>query len=582
MPVAYDTIKTDVLVVGGGGAGCRAALEADMSGADVILAVKGAFASIGVRGSGSTAGGVSDRGGVQLPGIPGIQGFDAKGAPPMDVESDYANIIQVGLGMTDRKLARIMAEQGYEIMRPLLEDWSREIIPRQWGMKSHGIPIMFGLTRMLRKSSVKVMEHTMITRLLKEEGRTVGAVALDEYTGAVSVIEAGAVILCTGGKSGLFKHSTAAPCATGDGHAMAFRAGAQQMNVEFKQVFPGVIYPTINHFSAWFFVPYVKIYNALGEEYIHKYLPEGITLEEVYRQRASHGPFSARDSASRYFDVATVIETKEGRANEHDALCVDLTDPRVVDPLDKVRHDYFYYRGIRYLEEPIQFNICFHCSNGGIRLDENAQSTVPGLYAAGECASGPHGANRMAGHMLGATQVFGAIAGRHSAEATVGKTLPEPSESTIKQAVDEIERLRAMREEEKPQQVKKDLQKLAWDNMLVHINENTLNLAISGIEDIRDNRLNNLKIENTDDFIDALELNNLVLVGEILARATQLRKESRGDLYRGDYPERDDENWNRVITIDNKRGEVAMGTEVIDPDWPVSERKGDMLGIRWG
>lgn len=579
MAQSLNTLQTEVLVVGGGGAACRAALEADMAGADTVLAVKGAFASIGVRGSGSTAGGVSDRGGVQFPGLAGIQGFEPGGVP-IKVQQDYANIIQLGLGMTDPKLARIMAEQSYDIMMPLVEDWSREVIPRQWGMKSHGIPIMFGLTRMLRKSKVKIMEHTMVTHLLKEDDRIAGAVAVDEYSGEVTVIKAGAVFLGTGGMAGLFKHTTAAPECTGDGHAMGFRAGAQLMNVEFKQVFPGVIYPTINHFSAWWFVPYVKIYNALGEEYIERYLPEGITLEMVYQQRGSHGPFSARDSASRYFDVATVIETKEGRANEHDALYVDLTDPRVKDPLAKPRRDYFYYRGVRYLEEPIQFNICFHCSNGGIRLDENGMSTVPGLYAAGECASGPHGANRLAGHMLGATQVFGAIAGRHAAQNTKGRRSPQLRSSSIQEALDEIQRFRSKREGEKPSQVIKDLKKLAWDNMLVHINEQTLDLALKGIADIRDSRLKNLKVENTDDLIEALELNNLVVVGEILARTTQMRKESRGDLYREDYPERDDINWLKVITVDNKDGEILLGAEVIDPDW--SDREGDMQGYRWG
>ena len=579
MTQSYNTLKTEVLVVGGGGVACRAALEADKYGADTILAVKGAFASIGVRGSGSTAGGVSDRGGVQYPGLAGIQGFDPGGIP-IKIEQDYENIIQLGLGMTDPKLARIMAEQSNDILAPLVHDWSCEIIPRQWGMKSHGIPIMFGLTRMLRKSRVKIMEHTMVTHLLKQDERIAGAVAVDEYTGEVMVIKAGAVILGTGGMAGLFKHTTAAPECTGDGHAMGFRAGAQQMNVEFKQVFPGVIYPTFNHFSVWWFVPYVKIYNAVGEEYLEKYLPEGITLEMVYQQRGSHGPFSARDSASRYFDMATVIETKEGRANENDALYVDLTDPRVKDPLPRPRRDYFYYRGIRYLEEPIQFNICFHCSNGGIRLNENGMSTVPGLYAAGECASGPHGANRLAGHMLGATQVFGAIGGRHAAQRTKGKKTPDLRPETTRESLDEIDRFRSMQGTEKPHKVLMDLKTLAWDNMLVHINEQTLHTALNGIIDIRDNRLNNLKVKNTDDLIKTLELNNLILVGEILSRSTQMRKESRGDLYREDYPDRDDTDWLKVITVDNENGRITLGTEAIDPNW--SDRKGDMKGYRWG
>jgi succinate dehydrogenase/fumarate reductase flavoprotein subunit len=577
---AYQTIKTDVLVVGAGGAACRAALEASWSGAKVILAVKGTIGAIGVRGAGSTAGGVSDRGGVQFPGMPGLQDFDPKGAKPHSPAKDFANIIQLGLGMTDRKLARIMADRAYGIMTPLAE-WSGEIFPRQWGMKSHGIPIIFGLTRMVRRSGVEIMENTMITHLLKEEGQIAGAVGIDELNGEVVVIKAGAVFLGTGGKAGLFKHTTAGPECTGDGHAMAYQAGAQLMNLEFKQVFPGTIYPTINHFSAWWFVPHVRIYNAHGKEYIEKYLPKGITLDMVYSQRRKHGPFSVRDSASRYFDVATMKETKAGKANKHNALYIDLTDPRVKDPLAKARGEYFYYRGIRYLEEPIEFNICFHCSNGGVRIDENAESvSVRGLYAAGEVAAGMHGANRMAGHMLSASQIFGAIGGKHAASRTAGLRQPDLREATIKEAVDEIAMFRAMKGGENPTAVTKDLQELAWNTMLVDVNEALLDQAITDIADMRENRMTRLDVGSPTDLIRAIELRNLLTVGDLLARATRMRKESRGDMYREDYPERDDVKWNCVIVIDRGTDAPRLLTEVIDPEW--EDREATLEGFRWG
>jgi succinate dehydrogenase/fumarate reductase flavoprotein subunit len=555
-------------------------LEASWSGAKVILAVKGTFGAIGVRGAGSTAGGVSDRGGVQFPGMPGLQDFDPKGAKPHSPDKDYANIIQLGLGMTDRKLARIMADRAYGIMTPLV-DWSGEIFPRQWGMKSHGIPIVFGLTRMVRRSGVEVLESTMITHLLKEDGRIAGAVGVNEETGAVVVIEAGAVFLGTGGKAGLFKHTTAGPECTGDGHAMAYRAGAQLMNLEFKQVFPGTIYPTINHFSAWWFVPHVRIYNARGEEYIDKYLPDGITREMVYSQRRKHGPFSVRDSASRYFDVATMKETKAGNANKHDALYIDLTDPRVKDPLTQARGEYFHYRGIRYLEEPIEFNICFHCSNGGIRIDENAQSiSVPGLYAAGEVAAGMHGANRMAGHMLSASQIFGAIGGKHAAGITAGLKRPALRPATIGEAVDEIAWFRSMKGGEKPAAVTRDLQELAWNTMLVDVNESLLEGAVSAIADLRASRLTRLDVESPGDLVKTMELHNLLTAGDLLARATRMRKESRGDMYREDYPDRDDANFNRVILVDRDGDSPRLSTEVIDPEW--EDREATLDGFRWG
>jgi succinate dehydrogenase/fumarate reductase flavoprotein subunit len=146
--------------------------------------------------------------------------------------------------------------------------------------------------------------------------------------------------------------------------------------------------------------------------------------------------------------------------------------------------------------------------------------------------------------------------------------------------VDEINALREMKRSQKPAIVTNDLQRVTWETMLVHINENLLNRALREIGDIRENRLADLNVETTQDTIDALELRNLLLVGEILARAIQMRKETRGDHYREDHPERDDTNWLRVIKVRHKDGEMQFQTEVIDPDW--SERPGDMFGMRWG
>jgi len=498
----------------------------------------------------------------------------------VSVERDFEDIIQLGLGMTDCKLGRIQAEDAYETMLPLTEDWGAEIFPRQWGMMSHGVPIALALARQVRKSDVAVMTNTMVVDLLVENGSVAGAVTVNEQSDQVHVIKAGAVFFGTGGEGAMFKHHTTSTCTTGDGYAMAYRAGATLMNLEFKQIFPGVIYPTINHFSAWWFVPYVRIYNALGEEYLPKYLPPGITLDEVYKQRGSHGPFSARDSASRYFDVATIIETKEGRSNEHDALCVDLTDPRVKDPLVPARHEYFYYRGIRYLEQPIEFNICFHCSNGGIRIDENGESTLPGLYAAGEAAAGPHGANRLAGHMLTTSQIFGRRAGRHAAARTAGKTKPEAGARTIERALEPIRILSERTGSERPAAVRKDIRRIAWDNLLADVNANTLASARREFAGVASTRIGQMDGRSLSDMVNALEVRNMLTVGQILTEVIDMRKESRGDQYREDYPSRDDANWNRVILVNCRDGRMSLDTEIIDSKW--SERPGDMQGIRWG
>jgi succinate dehydrogenase/fumarate reductase flavoprotein subunit len=148
--------------------------------------------------------------------------------------------------------------------------------------------------------------------------------------------------------------------------------------------------------------------------------------------------------------------------------------------------------------------------------------------------------------------------------------------------MDEIRRLKEMKRGEKPLRIKKDLQRLAWENMLVHINERSLTQALAGIREIHEKRCDRMSIQNPEDLVDALELKNLLLVAEILGRTTQMRKESRGDLYREDYPHRDDRNWNKVIMVRKRGEEMELKTQVIDPDWPAAERPGDMGGLRWG
>jgi succinate dehydrogenase/fumarate reductase flavoprotein subunit len=362
---------------------------------------------------------------------------------------------------------------------------------------------------------------------------------------------------------------------------MAYRAGAALVNLEFKQVFPGTVHPTINHLSAWFFVPHVKITNALGEAYVARYLPPGVTVEEVYAQRAAHGPFSTRDSASRYFDVATVAETKAGRANQHGALHADLTDPRVEDPLAPARREFFLYRGVDYIRTPVEFNICFHCSNGGVRIDENAQSSLPGLYAAGEAAAGPHGANRLAGHMLTASQVFGRRAGRHAAAVAAAGARPQAPPGAVREAVAVVERLGSARGPERPSALVAEVRQLAWENMLVDVNAGTLAAAREGLAAAGE-RMAGLNVSTPADLVAALELRNMLVVGEALAGAMDLRRESRGEHYREDCPARDDEKWNRVIVVRQEGGRMKLEPELLDPDWPADERADDMGGIRWG
>jgi len=199
-----EVIKTDVLVVGGGGAGARAAFEAKQNGAEVVLAVKGSFGALGTRGAGATASGDSEGGIFATPGWAGplselerMNAHVVNSAP----EQAFANIIQVGLGMTDPKLARIIVEDAVEIRNTLI-DWGANF--RGWGMRAHGVPMIEALERQIRKTNISVLERTIISGLLVQDGECVGGIGVNEKSGDTIVIRAGATVIATGGDANLF------------------------------------------------------------------------------------------------------------------------------------------------------------------------------------------------------------------------------------------------------------------------------------------------------------------------------------------------------------------------------------------
>ena len=319
------TIDTDVLVVGGGGASARAALEAHLAGAKVTLAVKGEFGAVGIRGSGATSYGISELGALLAAGVTTPPAED-KELPSMDPDEDFSDIIQLGLGLTNRRLAEILVQESQEA-RESLKKWGW--VFHLWGMKSHGVPIVAALENQIKNSDIVVLDRTMVTDLLLQGDACVGAVTIDETTGEMMAVKAGAVILGTGGDANLYRFNMNPPCTTGDGYAMGYQAGAELMNMEFKQMLMGVAYPTKNIILSWFYQPHVKLINGHGEEFLEKYIPQDITSDQVFEAHSRHNIYSTRDDISKYFEIALLSEVKEGLGNEHDCLYLDMRDQRV-------------------------------------------------------------------------------------------------------------------------------------------------------------------------------------------------------------------------------------------------------------
>jgi len=565
-----NTLVTDVLVVGGGGAAARTALEASMAGANVTLAVKGKFGAIGTRGAGATASGISEAGLIMAAGIPDQRTWT------LDPDEDLADILQLGLGLADRRLATILVQESYGA-REKLKEWGW--VFHLWGIKNHGVPIVGALESQIRKRGIIVMDLTMIVDLLVQDGVCLGAIGLDEKTGRPVVIRSKAVVLCTGGDANLYRFNLNPACTTGDGYAMGYRAGAELMNLEFKQMTLGMAYPTKNMVFDWVFQPHAKFLNANGEEFLESYLPPGVTVEEVLEARALSNMFSTRVPVSMHVDIALVSEVKAGRGTQRDCVLLDLRDP-LVNLGPPPRLQWWEYRGVAWRRDVPEIAFSHHCSNGGFGIDENAQTTLPNLYAVGECAAGPHGADRSGGHMLAACQVFGKRAGRHAATQVASAKHPALDPRTVSEGERAVRRFDGTRGSLKPSDLKADLQKKAWEDLLLIRSRESLEGMLPYVNHIRDDLLPKISLETPAEMVEAQEIRNLLDVAELVSSVCLKRTESRGSHYRVDYPDRNDADWQRCITVKQTDGHLDLDTLFIDPEW--SFREGDMGDTHWG
>ena len=580
-------VDTDVLVIGGGGAGARAALEASAAGASVILAVKGKFGITGVRGAGATGYRGNGRPMHLFSGPKVI--LKSKDEPgtyaslPLGAEEEqkafFKRSIQAGLGMADRNLTRILAE-GASGAKEALE--KRGLLLEKSPHIECLIAPMPGLAYAVKMvPEIDALEETMINGLLSQNGICGGAVGLDETTGEPLVIRAKSTILATGGTGQLFMLTFHPSCMTGDGYVMGYEAGAELMNMEFGQTFIAFVHPNIDSvpYPVWKLNP--KILNGQGDEFIHRYLPEGVTVRDCMEQKLQHGPFSSRD-ASRYLEIAMMKETKAGRATEHNGFYLDVKGLNLgkADEGNWIR-SWLQFRGFDLRQDHLEINVAYHCSNGGLRIDENGRTTVRGLYAVGEAASGPYGADRLGGAMMTSSQVFGARAGKDAAAKAKETGGWRDMESRVASLlIERIDRFRRSTGSQKPQQLIERLRRTAWENLLVVRTHEGLSHFLKEVEAVRESLLHDLSIQGTGDLVKALELRSLLQTGEMIGKAALMRTETRGSHFREDFPQRDDTDWLQSITLHDAEGQMRLGTIKLDEVW--KSEPDDLKGLWWG
>ena len=558
--------KTDVLIIGGGGAGSRAAIEAESLGADVTIVCKGRYGS-----SGCTPNSASEwmAYGVAL----GL-------ADPRDsCKAHFRDIVNIGGYVCDHNLAKIIAYESPERFKELVE-WGvsflrepngrfRQVMsdgatyPRACGTGADtGKQIMNALKRQVEEREITVIENMMAIDLIRENGEVVGAVCINTNNLELTAFLAGSTIIATGGHGGMYKYNVFPEGMTGDGYAMAFRAGAKLVNMEFMQIGPCVITPFKFDVGGvlWRLGP--RLVNGRCEEYLKNYLPEGLTIEGLYELKAVTFPFTMRN-ASGYIDIANYTEIVEGRASENGGVHFDLSHvpDAQLEEVASIPFRYFLEHGVDIRRKPLEIAPSIQHMNGGILINEKAETSLPGLYAAGEAAGGQHGADRPGGNSLADCQVFGARAGRYAAERAVKRTF-QPSLKNVKKIEDEISKLMKLRGQMDVRDVVGSIREIMWRNVSVVREERSLRETYGCLLGYREKVSSDLFIDE-EHSIEALELRNMIDVGLIIALAALTRRETRGSHYRSDYPERNDRDWLKMIEI--QRGDVEPQVNIRNP-----------------
>lgn len=567
--------NTDVLVVGGGGAATAATIAAHEAGARTMLAVKGRFGVPGVRGAGATSNPIGDFWTIRTVGPKG--GF----FNPPDLV--LADMIQSGLGMADPAICRIFVDEVSDAVKRLQEmgmKFQSKMLATMEGrageLKTNRIVAI--QKAIIEHTNTQVLEHANLTDLVVDGDRCIGAVGVDD-DGEGFVVEAGAVVMATGGVGQLFQYSFNPPGNTGDGYGMAIRGGAEVFNMEFMQQGLATTWPAQGIVMLYEMEEPYRLLNTRGEAFLKNYYQDADSMAEGCHMKASHWPVSCRD-LSLHIDRAIKAEVLEGRGTENDAVFLDLAHARRGFE-HELFEEFMLERNIDIRNDLVQVQIHHHSSNGGIRIDERAESRVSGLYAVGE-ASGWQGADRLGGTMLGGSQVFGWRAGRFAGEQCGSRSQQTVSDADALALLEPLRQFREVSGDTDIDTMRHQLQRRMWQLLTVEKDETTLSEAAAYIEQDRHRLMTKLAIREPLDYALAFEQRNLHDVAEVIIETARMRKESRGAHYRADYPERDDDNWMTNLFATHKDGELSIRRHWINEDTGWTDNPKDIRISPWG
>jgi len=523
----YDT---DVLVIGGGLAGISAAVEAARSGVRVTIVVTNKIFS-GSSFSPYTW------------GLGIISPYDE-----LDKKDLLDSIYDVGCGLVDRELSFTLVDNieqrirdleylGIKFKAPQNIIGDETLVPcfdrkhRKWfGFTfDHSKQIFF---ENMKELNINILEHQKIVKLFTNKELFTGALGINENN-QLTFFKASSVVIATGGFGGLFKHNLNTEDINGECLILALSTGCELINLEFLQFIPGYLKPKYKTIFSETAFKYATLEDQNGNSILKKYFPECVNERGILNERSTHGPFSSRLN-SKYVDIALFKESISNKEYQGARVKYDVSISSSEDFLTREYFDWLKEtRGIKYDEEVIITTFA-HASNGGIRINKDAETSVKGIYAAGEVTGGMHGADRIGGLSTANALVFGKIAGQNAALFAKNQTNCN-NENIIELEINSY--IRGIRIPRLPPNlVIETIRELMWKNGNVVRNNEQLNQALQKVRELSkdSNEKNNSNREIN--FYDIIKAKNYIKLSSILFTTMLLREESRGSHYREDYP----------------------------------------------
>lgn len=561
MTASYETHEHDVLIIGAGGAGLRAALEAIAQGARVALVCKS------LLGKAHT---VMAEGGIAA-AMANVDKAD-------DWRTHFCDTMRGGKFLNNWRMAQLHAQEAPDRVREL-EQWGAlfdrtptgDILQRAFGGHTFkrlchvGDRTGLELIRTLQDRGVELgidvfMECT-VTRLLKDADRVAGAFGYWREQGRFVAFKAKSIVIATGGIGKAWRVTSNSWEYTADGMALAYEVGAELMDMEFVQFHPtGMVWPP--GVQGILVTEAVRgeggiLRNKLGERFMEKYDPKKMEL-------------STRDVVAR----SIYTEVKEGRGTEHGGAYLDISHKPaeyVKKKLPSMYHQFKELADVDITKGPMEVGPTCHYMMGGIRVEaETAATTVPGLFAAGEAAAGLHGSNRLGGNSLSDLLVFGRRAGKAAADFAARASATNLDSAQLEQAEREMLAPFERADGEFPYPLHHDLQETMGNLVGIFRNEEDLKKALSQL-DLLKPRLAKLRIDGSRMFNPGWhltrDLKNMVLISEAVARCALARRESRGAHSRIDFPNYDPEWEKKNNVIANEGGSMTLHQRPV-PEMP--------------